>query len=238
MNLTQSVPGPRRLQAWLEAALDLVFPSRCSGCGRPGPVWCARCDAALERFTGRVCVHCGLPLVGRRVCPSCRVTPPALPIRSYARYRGPLVRGLLHLKYRPNQALARVMGSWLAGVAKAEGWTPSRVVPVPLGDERRRHRGYNQAALIAIGLAEKLDVPMVEGALRRVRETRSQVGLDSTARHVNVQGAFWADPAAVGGEVVCLVDDLCTTGATLSACARAASDSGAAGVLGLTVGRA
>jgi len=130
------------------------------------------------------------------------------------------------------------MGSWLAAIAQAEGWAPSRIAPVPLGEERRRQRGYNQAALIACGLAEKLGLPMVEGALRRVRETRSQVGLDSTARHINVEGAFWADPNAVEGQIVCLVDDLCTTGATLSACARAARDSGAGGVLGLTVGRA
>jgi predicted amidophosphoribosyltransferase len=160
------------------------------------------------------------------------------PVRSYARSRGPLVRALLHLRYRPNDRLAAVMGRWLASVVQREHWHPTLVLAVPLGPERLRRRGYNQAALIAAHLAASLDLPSSEAALARIRETRSQVGLDGAALQLNVAGAFQADARILRESVVCLVDDLCTTGATLTACGRACVEADARSVHGLTVGRA
>jgi predicted amidophosphoribosyltransferase len=157
------------------------------------------------------------------------------PVRSYARYRGPLRRALPHLKYRPNDRLAAVMGEWLVSIARREGWHPTLIVPVPPAPERRRH-GYNQAALIAAHLAASLDLPSSEAALTRMRETGSQVGLDGDARQQNVAGAFHADARILRKSVVCLVDDLCTTGATLMACGRACVEADARAVYGLTVG--
>jgi ComF family protein len=160
------------------------------------------------------------------------------PVRSYARYRRPLVRALLYLEYRPNDELAGVMGNWLSSIVRREGWQPSLVVAVPLAAERRRRRGYNQAALIAAHLAARLELPSSEAALIRIRETRSQVGLDGAARQQNVAGAFRADPTILRESHVCLVDDLCTTGATLMACGRACVEADARAVYGVTVGRA
>ena len=113
-------------------------------------------------------------------------------------------------------------------------------VPVPLHSRRRRARGYNQAA----DLAAHLPLPSV-GALRRTRYTPSQTGLPAGRRHRNVRGAFaparrgpFVDPAArVRGQVVVLVDDVSTTGATLEACARVLGDMGAREVRALTVAR-
>jgi len=149
-----------------------------------------------------------------------------------------MVRALLHLKYRPDDSMASVMGEWLASVVRREDWRPTVVVPVPLAPERRRQRGYNQAALIAAQLAARLDVPSSEAALIRIRETRSQVGLDGAARQQNVAGAFRADAKILRESHVCLVDDLCTTGATLMACGRACVEADARAVYGVTVGRA
>jgi len=149
-----------------------------------------------------------------------------------------LVRAVLHLKYRPNDCLAAVMGEWLASVARREGWHPTLIVAVPLALERRRRRGYNEAALIAAHLAASLDLPSTEAALTRIRETRSQVGLDGAARQQNVAGAFQADARILRDSTVCLVDDLCTTGATLMACGRACVEADARALYGLTVGRA
>lgn len=161
-----------------------------------------------------------------------------LPVRSYALYEGPLVRSLLRLKYHPNLALASQMGAWLADVYRRTPWQATLIVPVPLGRERLKQRGYNQSALIASDLAERLSLPVSFDGLRRTRETRSQVGLDPETRLVNVSEAFHASPAVVQGHAVLLIDDLFTTGATLSACARALHDAGVAQVMGLTVGRA
>ncbi len=92
--------------------------------------------------------------------------------------------------------------------------------------------------LVAEELAGLLGLPCKPGALSRVRDTRSQVGLDSGARHRNVEGAFEADREAVQGRAVLLVDDLFTTGATLAACAWALQEAGSAEVYAVTVGRA
>jgi len=149
-----------------------------------------------------------------------------------------LVRAVLQLKYWPNRRLARVMGGWLAEICQREGWEPTLVVPVPLGKRRLHQRGYNQAGLVAAALAQRLNLPMREQALWRVRETRSQVGLDVPSRHANVQDAFRANPDLVRDQTVLLVDDLFTTGATLSACGQALILGGAREVLAVTVGRA
>lgn len=223
-----------RLALWLDDLLGLLFPSRCAGCGRAGPAWCAACGARVELLTGHLCQLCGQP--GHRSA-DCRFAFP-FPVRSYAHYRGSIARALLHLKYRPNRALARVMGQWLATIVRREAWQATLVLPVPLAPIRLRRRGYNQAALIANSLASHLDLPCSEAALTRIRETRSQVGLDGTARQSNVAGAFQAHAEILGGSRVCVVDDLCTTGATLIACGQACVDAGALQVYGLTVGRA
>lgn len=205
-----------RLALWLDDLLGLLFPSRCAGCGRAGPPWCSACGARVELLASHLCRQCGQP--GHRHT-NCRHGFP-FPVRSYARYQGPIARALLHLKYRPNRALAQVMGHWLATIVRREAWQPTLILPVPLAPIRLRRRGYNQAALIAESLASHLDLPCSEAALTRIRETRSQVGLDGTARQFNVAGAFQAHAEILGGSRVCVVDDLCTTGATLFACGR------------------
>jgi ComF family protein len=145
---------------------------------------------------------------------------------------------VLHLKYRPNPRLATVMAGWLAEVYWREAWQATLVVPVPLGRKRLLQRGYNQAELVASELAMVLGLPAEPEGLRRVRETRSQVGLNTLSRVRNVEGAFEAHSAAIAGHTVLLVDDLYTTGATLSSCTQALISVGAAGVYALTVGRA
>jgi ComF family protein len=130
------------------------------------------------------------------------------------------------------------MAAWLAEVCRREDWRPTLVIPVPLSPKRRRRRGYNQADLVAGALAGMLGLPVRSDALSRERETPSQVGLDPAARRRNVEGAFRALRAEVEGQVVLLVDDLFTTGATLASCAQALRAAGSSEVYGLTVGRA
>lgn len=223
---------------WLSAGLDLLFPIRCAGCGAEGAVWCEACARQLMRLQEPLCPNCGLGLGRLRFCPSCRQRSPSLPVRSYARYTGRLVSALLHLKYRPDERLARQMASWLAEVVRASGWEPSVVAPVPLGRRRKRRRGFNQARLLSEQLARQLQSTHRAGRLRRVEETRSQVGLTPRERWNNVTRAFYAAPESFAGERVLLVDDLMTTGATLSACAEAVRAAGAQRVWGVTVGRA
>ncbi len=130
------------------------------------------------------------------------------------------------------------MGGWLNEVYEKSGLSGGIVVPVPLGSDRLQERGFNQAALLATEFGRRAGLDVTAEHLYRTRETRSQVGLDPHERWDNVEGAFRAHPRKFVDSAVILVDDLFTTGATLSSCASALRAAGAQMVIGLTVARA
>jgi competence protein ComFC len=227
------------VRSWWRTILDYVYPPICVGCGTPGVDWCDDCHGTLRIISEPLCNRCGRPLAhSRESCQNCQSFPGILQVRSYAHYEGSLLRAILHLKYRPNRTIARIMGGWLAGLCMQEGWKGSLVLAVPLGKIKKLQRGYNQAGLIADGLTDHLKIKRGRKVLKRIRETRSQVGLDIIGRFQNVQDAFRADRRLVEGQIVFLVDDLLTTGATLSACTEALQKAGVQRVYGLTVARA
>jgi ComF family protein len=112
------------------------------------------------------------------------------------------------------------------------------VIPVPLSREKYNRRGYNQVDLIASVVARKLEFPYQPNALRRIRDTQSQVGLAPEARRQNVQGAFVAESKKTITDCYLLVDDLFTTGSTFLACAHALKNVGAKEIYAITVARA
>jgi ComF family protein len=112
------------------------------------------------------------------------------------------------------------------------------IVPVPLHKRRLRERGYNQSALLAERLGAALQVPVLHGALYRNRYTLSQTRLDAQARNRNVAGAFSCSGTGVRNQSLLLIDDVCTTGATLNACGRALREAGAQSIWALTIARA
>jgi ComF family protein len=136
-------------------------------------------------------------------------------------------RSAIHaFKYNGQHTLARDLAAQLPTIPHLP---PDTVIaPVPLHPNRRRWRGYDQAALLAEALADRLGLTCTIDALTRVRDTRPQVGLNKTERQRNVEGAFSADGRLVAGRPVVLVDDVFTTGATLSASAAALQQAGAA----------
>ncbi len=153
-------------------------------------------------------------------------------------FEGPVRNALHRLKYRRNVALGEALARPMAVFARQQGWSVDLVAPVPLGQRRMKERGYNQAALIAWPLAVFAGWQYAPAAIRRVRETRSQVGLSAEERRENMRSAFWADARQADGKTVLIVDDVATTGATLSACAQAFLEAGACSVLALTLARA
>jgi ComF family protein len=159
-------------------------------------------------------------------------------MRSWAVFEEPIRSALHQLKYRRNLALGDALAKPLAGYARSLGWPIDLIVPVPLGRKRMQERGYNQVALIALPLAERLGWQYAPRGLHRVRETRSQVGLSANERKENMQEAFHADLSRVQGCTILLMDDVATTGATLSACASALLEAGAEAVYALTLARA
>jgi ComF family protein len=131
------------------------------------------------------------------------------------------------LKYGGRRGLAAGLAGELARVVPP-GPGADLLMAVPLHSARRRERGYNQAGLLAAALAGRIGVPLLDGAMERVRDTRPQARLDPRARRDNVAGAFRVkSPAALEGRSILLVDDVITTGATLEACLDALARAGA-----------
>jgi ComF family protein len=117
-------------------------------------------------------------------------------------------------------------------------WAVDLVAPVPLSAARQAERGYNQAALLARPLALAVGLSYQSQALRKIRETPSQVGLSADQRRDNVQDAFQAAPGIVRDKSVLVIDDVITSGATFEACVQALFDGGANRVYGLSLARA
>jgi ComF family protein len=111
------------------------------------------------------------------------------------------------------------------------------VIPVPLHPSRQRERGFNQAGLLASVLAERAGLPLNDVQLSRTRATPPQVGLGAEERKANVQDAFTWRGSGLEGLRILLIDDVCTTGATLEACAVALAAGGAKSVWALTLAR-
>lgn len=111
------------------------------------------------------------------------------------------------------------------------------IVPVPLHGDRLAERGFNQSLLLADSFTRGTGIPVIEGAIARVRSTPSQVGLHARERAANVKDAFSAVPDRVLGKALLLVDDVSTTGSTMSECAGALRAAGAGAVFGLTLSR-
>ena len=176
-----------------------------------------------------------------RLCGACRLHPPAFAYaRAGARY-GDVVREALHaFKFGGRRALAAPLGDLLAEAVQGglPLGLPDLLVPVPLHPRRERERGFNQSSLVARRLGRAWGRPVRDDILSRVVATPSQTALDAAARWANVRGAFrLRRPELIAGRHVVVVDDILTTGATLSECVRTLQQMGAATVGALTVAR-
>lgn len=188
-------------------------------------------------MTPPLCDCCGREVGAGTRCQDCARERPAIDgIRACSRFEGAIRQAVHRLKYNGQRTLAEPLGLFLARTA-SQMPAVDAVVPVPLHPSRERLRGYNQSALLARVLARHLGVPVV-AATRRVRQTRDQIGLDRHQRRENVKGAFACTNSAVAaGRSLLLVDDVCTTGSTMLACAEPLRRAGATGVWGLVVAR-
>jgi ComF family protein len=252
------------LETACQVALDAIFPPRCAGCGVwSGELFCAACRATLRPIAAPFCARCGLPFNplahAADLCADCRpnryhAAPPFDMLRSPYAFEGALRHAVHRFKYQGKIALAAPLAALLDEFLKTQNHPSANIprerlallVPVPLHSWRRYRRGYNQSGLLARELGRRLDVPVAD-ALRRVRHTAPQVELSARDRAANVRGAFAInagfDAAPLHGDAVqspgavLLIDDVCTTGATLRECTRVLKQAGAPEVYALTLAR-
>jgi ComF family protein len=235
----------------------LLLPAACLGCERPlgraeeRRMLCGRCWFSLRPIAPPACERCGQPLdrwqdarapmppTPRQVCCAfCRQWPESLGWAGSAVWLDPgAATELAHaLKYGGWTVAARAMAEAIARYCGPRAADFEILAPVPLGKLRRRERGYNQAAVLALELGRALRKPVAAELLVRTRETRSQTALGPRQRRENVAGAFSLSQEVRGP--VLLVDDVLTTGATLASCAAALSAGGAPCVGAVTFARA
>lgn len=238
-----------RMAGAAASLLDLVFPRVCVGCGgEPGAEGghlCWDCRAAIVPLAGAMCDCCGDPVDGTPGvsyrCSWCQRDTPSFDLaRSAVRYRGPACDAIQVMKYGAGMHVVGVWMPWLVACVRTNytGIHFDAVTFVPMSPRHERERSYNQARLLAAGLALALDLPLETDAIARCRDTGTQTRLTMKQRRENVRGAFAAvRPDRVRNRRFLLVDDVITTGATVNACAAALKEGGAASVHVVSVAR-
>lgn len=237
----------------LDALLTLAYPQVCAVCNgsveqRRFGVSCEDCWRTAKIFSGEEtsCWKCGEPALSAvaqdlrdqmrcRRCDSQSFTA----ARAAGLYEGALRESVLLLKRQPHIS-AHLETLLLTAARRSPLNTCTRMIPVPLHSTRMRARGFNQASVIARALSGSLELPLDEVSLERVSATeKHRAGLDARGRRDTVAGAFKVrHPRLVLDENILLIDDVFTTGATVSACAGALKEAGASNVFVLTIARA
>ena len=212
--------------AW-DKALDFVYP-----------IYCIACSVKLG------------PSDYRRICDSCwgsiaYVRAQIVPLPAFldgtfccCLYDGVMKKCIQALKYGRKKWLAASLGRIMGECASSAPFLGKTdlLVPVPMHAAGLRDRGFNQAELLAGSLSEKFKKEMAGGIIVKTTRTKNQVGLSGEQRRHNLNGAFSVrGGSGVAGKNVMLVDDVCTTGATLSECAKILKENGAAKVYALVL---
>lgn len=226
--------------------LDLIYPPMCLVCGErvDTGTLCDRCIDSFLPVPEPGCPVCGRPTERDR-CGTCErfaeATGKAFAFEAAcagAVYMGALRHAVHLLKYREKERLGAPLGAFLANRLLVDGLladpdSVDAVACVPMHPSRERQRGYNQSRLLAGPIGDLLAVPLLaDGVIIRSRKTAQQVGLTDRARRGNITPEAFAvpDPAVIAGKRLLLIDDVFTTGATVSACASALKRAGASSV--------
>jgi len=238
------------VRKWLDAGLGFFYPEACQLCGkehaaaRDGFV-CAHCWLQVRFIKPPFCERCGLPFAGDLTtpfeCTNCREMDLHFSsARSAAVARGVVLEAIHRFKYRRQPWFEDFLAGLLLreAVPALRGQNWDLIVPVPLHPLKQREREFNQAERLARRLSTATKIPLHPELLRRVTPTATQTLLTRQQRAANMRGAFSVRPGrSLNGERVILVDDVFTTGATTSACARVLSTAGAADVCVWTIAR-
>jgi len=227
----------------LHTILDVLFPSLCVGCTaelEKGAVLCNACMQTIHLHRSLFCGKCGARLPGgNKICHSSH---PYI-LAAAGRYADETLRNLIHtLKFKRARSAAKTLAHLATRYLKQcdIDLTDYVLVPIPLSRKRERERGFNQTTLIANTLAPILNLEINERVLARTRHTTPQTELeDFDARVYNIQDCFTiVEPSSLKTRNILLLDDVTTSGATLSEASRALKKAGAKRIVGLVIAKA
>jgi ComF family protein len=228
----------RALLSGLGSIADLMLPPVCVHCHEPTAdhrLLCALCWRDIDFITPPLCDRLGVPLSygdGERTISAQALREPPIfgRARAVARFGG-VMRNLVHgLKYADRHEVAEMLAGMMLSAGKDLLSNADLLIPVPLHRWKLWRRRYNQAAILARKIGALRGYPVDVTSLRRTRPTRSQVGLSAEERRGNVSGAFALGEGAadrIRGKHILLIDDVLTTGSTVSACAALLKEAGA-----------
>jgi len=227
----------------IEKITELLFPKHytCVLCGDEvfnKYSMCEHCLKSLKYLIGRVCLHCCDVMAGQGdYCKRCKGK-----IFYYDRaiapfiYDGEIVKLIHGLKYNNKKYLAESLSIFMADKFNSEKLHADIVIPVPLCTKRLKQRGYNQSELLTNQISKILKIPSNNNVLIRVKETPTQTGLDFLERQKNLTGAFKVkNKKVIKDKSLLLIDDVFTTGATVTECAKMLKQAGAGCVYVLTI---
>ncbi|MFZ1397745.1 MAG: ComF family protein [Candidatus Promineifilaceae bacterium] len=228
-----------RARGLADSLLNFVFPPVCGACKKAGSLLCEACHAQLQWVHAPLCNRCGRPVSRATDCCSvCQERPlPLNQIRAAVLFADPVSKLIHNLKYNGAFGLSKPLAALMAEAWQTWRMPVDLVLPIPLHAERERSRGYNQSTLLTRDFCHLVALPFAEKGLTRTRFTTPQVGLTAVERLKNVQDAF-ATQVEVAGKHLLLIDDVCTTGATMAAATHALLAAGAQTVSGYCVARA
>ena len=232
-----------------------LFPEDCCLCGnlllsKEGRFICGPCWDKVNYVTGPVCLCCSKPFVSpdaldyspAYLCGDCRKNPPSFEKASAVGYYRGVLKDIIHLfKYQGKRGLGRDLVKLMnqAYKEKWDGYSFDAIIPVPLHRKRLREREFDQALILAKGISKSQGIPLIYGNLFRHRWTESQTNLSKEERWRNVKGAFsLRNPTRVRDLRLLLIDDVYTTGATITECAKVLKKAKAKEVNVFTLARA
>ena len=211
------------LREMFETATVFLYPATCRGCEEflgivPVPYICSDCWQDVQYLEPPWCDICGTPGVNG-LCDDCAISPPRYgKLRAIAFYQTTLQQAIHLFKFEKKKVFAQHLIELINGhiPPDCDIATYDFILPIPIHKKRLRERGFNQATLLADGIAKAEDIPVLVDTLVRQRHTVAQSSLDRDARQQNIVGAFEVrNPSVIRGKRILIIDDVFTTGATI-----------------------
>ncbi len=219
--------------------IDFFFPQVCIGCGKVGGFICFDCSKKLSRLLPPLCKKCGRPESSGAYCNECWRNSNSLDtIRSVFIFEGVTRMAIHEFKYHNLRALSHCLSGFMAQYFRENQLVGDILLPVPLHDRRLKERGYNQSELLAREISKVIALPVKVNLVKRVKDNKPQARTVSVKeRRINMLNAFVCTSSEVYGKDIVIIDDVCTSGATLESCAGALKAGGARNIVGFTLAR-